>query len=105
MFPHTVFTVVFVLSQLISDSYLGLFTAQLQAQGYSVFVVQGALPALFRGGDVSIAPRSCWHSLSDILTAPPPAASSGKSKPKARQRGNVGAATRRGLDAGNSTVV
>ena len=67
--------------QLISDTYLKLYIAQLQAEGYSVFVVQGALPVPMR--DSSFGSAKCWHSLSDILTAPPPQPKAGKNKRKA----------------------
>ena len=55
--------------QLISDTYLGLFIAQLQSEGYSVFVVLGALPPPMR--DRSMGGVKCWHSMADVMTAPP----------------------------------
>lgn len=56
--------------EMISDTYLSLFIAQLQSAGYSVFVVTGPLPMPMRDG--SLGDRASWHSMTELLSAPKP---------------------------------
>lgn len=52
--------------EIVSDFYLSAFLTQMKEDGYSIFVVTGALPPTSK--DRYTTPATCWHTVGEVRT-------------------------------------